>query len=984
MELQEEHVPELLEWLCNPHPDGISSHVRRVAAELLGDVRTSELRVAEALRGALRSDEAELRKVAIQSLGKLHAHIDAIALALTDLDPTVRRAAAHALSGCGPRAAPSAAAQLGAPSAEARSAAQRALLEMRVEGEPGEEDGRRLQVLLPALHSALSLLDDPSESTRLAALCRLEASPPSDAAAGARLGMALQDDAEAVRAKAVQLLKGVPSECLQGALVVAEDTLWGLCFLSVRRAAAAVLELDPARSDSLTRHVALLKDEDPNLRCAAAEALGEASKLKELEELGGRPLAQFLSLSIDPHWAVRLALAESLQRWSEAARRLSDLFLPVRLPPALWAPVFERLWESLEEPCWSVKVLDLEREVVKALIQTQLGAFVVPSKVHVEDEDFDFEQEEFFDRWNAADGDLDEDGPWRARTPGATSVFQFSADPMLAMDQAMEQSPASGLFLVCCLLIAVFGFLLAHLEGDPKGGYSNAPTSHLHECADSADLLFSDLFSDGTGLGPLEPLWRLFTLEGALWTLLTGWDPRDHASSLGLSGMLEALGSLGATLLSLGAHAAAAILKLGGKGASKKEDGKEKLSTAHEKIQMTFLQEAHAYWGYYIVRACAVVLQDDISVRYVKREKWSVGWTDFYLQHMYKLYVDCFARPISSAPDAKVEVVIRERAGGDLFGPLNDLKLTEKRKTARLGWSTSGTRTEGGTKAIHQDLEREVAKYLSKEDALVLGMGFATNSTILPALFEAKAGGTGILVLSDELNHRSIVEGVRLSGCTVRAFQHNNMTALETELNRAIEQGQASGKPWRKIFVVVEGIYSMEGDFCRLREIVSLKNKYGAYLYLDEAHSIGAVGRTGRGVTELLGVPTREVDVMMGTFTKSFGSAGGYVAASKEVIAQLRRVAPGSVFAGAMAPPCAAQALQALRVISGEEGGDTGAKKLAAIRENANYFREELSRQGFKAGKQARLCANKRGQHRVDCFLCDRGVEGFFLGGRKW
>ncbi|CAK9015150.1 AP-5 complex subunit beta-1 (Adaptor-related protein complex 5 beta subunit), partial [Durusdinium trenchii] len=144
-----------------------------------------------------------------------------------------------------------------------------------------------------ALHSALSLLDDPSESTRLAALCRLEASPPSDAAAGARLGMALQDDAEAVRAKAVQLLKGVPSECLQGALVVAEG-LHQHPLQSVRRAAAAVLELDPARSDSLTRHVALLKDEDPNLRCAAAEALGEASKLKELEELGGRPLAQFL------------------------------------------------------------------------------------------------------------------------------------------------------------------------------------------------------------------------------------------------------------------------------------------------------------------------------------------------------------------------------------------------------------------------------------------------------------------------------------------------------------------------------------------------------------------------------------------------------------------------------------------------------------------------------------------------------------------
>merc|ERR1740138_1982754 len=185
-------------------------------------------------------------------------------------------------------------------------------------------------------------------------------------------------------------------------------------------------------------------------------------------------------------------------------------------------------------------------------------------------------------------------------------------------------------------------------------------------------------------------------------------------------------------------------------------------------------------------------------------------------------------------------------------------------------------------------------------------MGFATNSTILPALFEARAGGQGVLVLSDELNHRSIVEGVRLSGATVRAFAHNCMLALEAELRRATEEGQPGGKPWRKIFIVVEGIYSMEGDFCRLREIVTLKNRYKAFLYLDEAHSIGAVGPTGRGVTELLGVPPDEVDVMMGTFSKSFGSAGGYVASSQAAIEALRQSAPGSTFATAMSAPCAA------------------------------------------------------------------------------
>merc|ERR1719421_2540241 len=136
------------------------------------------------------------------------------------------------------------------------------------------------------------------------------------------------------------------------------------------------------------------------------------------------------------------------------------------------------------------------------------------------------------------------------------------------------------------------------------------------------------------------------------------------------------------------------------------------------------------------------------------------------------------------------------------------------------------------------------------------------------------------------------------------------METLERELARAINEGRpGSGSPWCKIFIVIEGIYSMEGEFCRLREIVALKNKYRAYLYLDEAHSIGAVGPRGRGVTDLLDVPTCEVEVMMGTFTKSFGSAGGYIAASRAVIDALRQSAPGSVFAAAMAPPCAAQAL---------------------------------------------------------------------------
>jgi len=533
-------------------------------------------------------------------------------------------------------------------------------------------------------------------------------------------------------------------------------------------------------------------------------------------------------------------------------------------------------------------------------------------------------------------------------------------------------------FWLCLLFAVCLGMVLVMLDNtERKDGGSN-PISHLSDCKDTTDALFADLLSEGVGLGLLEPMWRLCTPEGALWTLMTGWSPRDKAGSLGLGGLASAAGSVLA--------AAGGLLKTAARALGRAAGTAKKGGTAHDKIKMSFLTEVHAYWGYlrlfvmgvfreYIVRLRAAVWRDEASRKFVARERWSSGWVEFYLQHMYKLYVDCFNRPIASAPDATVDVIKRVRSGGALFGPLHDFECTgEVQKCVNLasynylgfggvdefctpvaratalehGFSAAASRTEGGTLPIHRELEAEVARFLGKEDAMVLGMGFATNSTILPSLFEAKAGGRGILVLSDELNHRSIVEGVRLSGATVRAFAHNSMPALEAELCRALEVGQPGGEPWRKVFVVVEGIYSMEGDFCRLREIVTLKNRYGAYLYLDEAHSIGAVGPTGRGVTELLGVPTDEVDVMMGTFTKSFGSAGGYVAASRDVISALRRNAPGSMFASAMSPPCAAQALVALRVISGAEGGDVGSTKLARIKDNANFFRSRLEEEGFK------------------------------------
>ncbi|GMH80196.1 hypothetical protein TL16_g08441 [Triparma laevis f. inornata] len=178
--------------------------------------------------------------------------------------------------------------------------------------------------------------------------------------------------------------------------------------------------------------------------------------------------------------------------------------------------------------------------------------------------------------------------------------------------------------------------------------------------------------------------------------------------------------------------------------------------------------------------------------------------------------------------------------------------------------SCSSPRVEVGTHLLHRELELLVARFLGKDDALVLNMGFNTNATTIPALVQK-----GDLIISDQLNHTSIVSGARASGAAVRVFKHNDHHDLDAVLREAIVMGiPRTRRPWNKIVVMVEGIYSMEGEYCNLKNIVEVCKRYGVYLYLDEAHSIGAMGKTGRGCCEYTGVDTKDVDVLMGTFTK--------------------------------------------------------------------------------------------------------------------
>jgi len=345
-----------------------------------------------------------------------------------------------------------------------------------------------------------------------------------------------------------------------------------------------------------------------------------------------------------------------------------------------------------------------------------------------------------------------------------------------------------------------------------------------------------------------------------------------------------------------------------------------------------------------------------------------------YIRILYALIEDTFNRPIASEPNDWIDCIIREH-DPNYKGFFPKLLLTDQTKRCLnlgsynyLGFggvdkypnarqiledavtkyplSTASPSAELGYHPVHAKLEARLADYLNKEDAMVIGMGFATNSTVLPALV-----GKGDLIVSDELNHTSIVQGARESGAKVKPFMHNDAADLE----RVLQDAVMGPKKYGKILLVIEGIYSMEGDICDLKNIVPIAKRYGAYIYLDEAHSIGAVGPTGRGVTEELGIGTKDIDIMMGTFSKSFGSSGGYVAGKKHVVDHVRRFAAGATDAASMPPACAIQIMEALKLIMGaaKDPNGIGAQKLRAINENARFFRRRLVELGFEVLGQA-------------------------------
>ncbi|KAI9897716.1 hypothetical protein N3K66_007572 [Trichothecium roseum] len=261
----------------------------------------------------------------------------------------------------------------------------------------------------------------------------------------------------------------------------------------------------------------------------------------------------------------------------------------------------------------------------------------------------------------------------------------------------------------------------------------------------------------------------------------------------------------------------------------------------------------------------------------------------------------------------------------------------------RYGITSCSPRADSGTTDLALEVEREVAEFVGKPASMVFSMGYVTNASSFPALV-----GKGCLILSDELNHASIRVGSRLSGAVIKSFKHNDVKHLERVLREAISQGQPrTHRPWKKILVVVEGLYSMEGTMCDLPGILALKDKYKFYLFIDEAHSVGALGPRGRGVCDYFGIDPARVDILMGTLTKSFGANGGYIAAEKNIIEKLKSTNSSTLMGEAPTPCVLMQILASLKLITGELCPGQGEERLQRIAFNSRYLRLGLKRLGY-------------------------------------
>lgn len=295
-----------------------------------------------------------------------------------------------------------------------------------------------------------------------------------------------------------------------------------------------------------------------------------------------------------------------------------------------------------------------------------------------------------------------------------------------------------------------------------------------------------------------------------------------------------------------------------------------------------------------------------------------------------------YFRPIQSAQDT--EVIIEGKrvlmfGSNSYLGLTNHPKIKEatQKAVAKYGSGCAGSRFLNGTLDIHLELERRLASYVNKPAALLFSTGFQVNLGLLSSI----TGRNDYLIL-DEYDHASIIDGSRLSFSRTVKYGHNDMADLEQKLKAMPESAMK--------LIAVDGIFSMEGDIVKLPEIVELADKYGANIMVDDAHSLGVIGKLGAGTASHFGLDNK-VDMIMGTFSKSLASLGGFVAADEDTIDYLKHKARSLIFSASMTPASVASVLAALDIVQSEP------ERIEQLWANTRYTLELLKAEGFDTGE---------------------------------
>jgi glycine C-acetyltransferase len=269
----------------------------------------------------------------------------------------------------------------------------------------------------------------------------------------------------------------------------------------------------------------------------------------------------------------------------------------------------------------------------------------------------------------------------------------------------------------------------------------------------------------------------------------------------------------------------------------------------------------------------------------------------------------------------------------DYLGLIGDERINNAAIAAihKYGTGTGGVRLLTGTIDLHHQVERELAAFKGTAAAITFSSGYLANLAVLSALLSPQDR-----VLLDSLSHRSLVDACRLSGVTIRRFQHNDPVSLRQELESDPHTGRT--------LIIADGVFSMDGDICHLPDLIALKKEFNCYLMIDEAHATGVLGAHGRGTDEHFGVSTAEVDIWTGSLAKAIPSNGGFVATTEEIAVYLQHAAAPFIFSAALSPSAIAAASETVSILKAEP------ERVARLKQNADFLREGLRELGYDVG----------------------------------